>query len=110
MATKILPYKEWVPALTAEQIFSSSLKFSEIKVEGTSLYWLEQRPAGTSVVMRRDAEGKETELTPIGMSVRTRVHEYGGGAFAASKGTVYFVNDKDQRIYAYEEGKKIAVA
>ena len=108
--SRILPYREWTPALTPEQIFSGSLKFSEVKVEGENIFWLEQRPTGISGAMRRDAEGKETELTPKGMSVRTRVHEYGGGAYAASKGTVYFVNDKDQRIYAYEEGKKIAVA
>ena len=32
-------------------------------------------------------------------NVRTRVHEYGGGAYLVSGGVVYFSNDKDQRLY-----------
>ncbi|MDO8480470.1 MAG: S9 family peptidase [Nanoarchaeota archaeon] len=109
---KILPYAEWTAALTPEQIFSGSLKFSEVKSEGDSLYWLEQRPSekGRTVLIRRDSEGDERELTPPGMSVRTKVHEYGGGGYTVKHGTVYFVNDKSQRIYAYGSSFRTAIA
>ena len=33
-----------------------------------------------------------------------RVHEYGGGAYLVSAGTVYFCNDADQRLYRQEHG------
>ena len=32
--------------------------------------------------------------------MRSRVHEYGGGAYAVARGTVYFSNFDDQRVYA----------
>ncbi|MCK4669452.1 S9 family peptidase, partial [Candidatus Bathyarchaeota archaeon] len=37
-------------------------------------------------------------------NARTRVHEYGGGAFAVFDGTIYFSNFTDQRIYRQELG------
>ena len=38
-------------------------------------------------------------------SVRTRAHEYGGGAFAVSDGVVYFSNNIDQRLYRQDAGR-----
>ena len=47
------------------------------------------------------------QVTPAGpWNVRTRVHEYGGGAFlvAPAGDTVYFSNFADQRLYAQAVG------
>jgi dipeptidyl aminopeptidase/acylaminoacyl peptidase len=38
-------------------------------------------------------------MTPPAFNVRTRVNEYGGGAFVVANGTVYFSNFADQRLY-----------
>jgi len=67
-------------------------------------YWLELRPheAGRTVLVRRDGDGIQKDMTPEGFNVRTRVHEYGGGAFTIYKDFLYFVNFKDQRIYCQE--------
>jgi len=44
-------------------------------------------------------------VTPPPFSVRSRVHEYGGGAFAVENGVVYFCNDADQQVYRQEPGR-----
>ncbi len=69
--------------------------------DGDDLYWSELRPneAGRIVVCRRAADGTIGDVTPPGFNARTRVHEYGGGSFAVSHGTVWFVNFADQRLY-----------
>ena len=48
--------------------------------------------AGRHVVVKRTPEGAALDITPAPFNVRTRVHEYGGGAYAVSGGTVYFTN------------------
>ena len=38
--------------------------------------------------------------------MRTRVHEYGGGAYTVSRGTVWFSNFADQRLYRQDPGRE----
>jgi dipeptidyl aminopeptidase/acylaminoacyl peptidase len=47
-----------------------------------------------------------TDVTPAGFNARTRVHEYGGGDYAVSNGTVVFANFADQRLYIQERGSE----
>ena len=54
---------------------------------------------GRYVVVRRTSDGRITDVTPAGFNVRSRVHEYGGAAYTVHRGTVYFVNFADQRVY-----------
>ena len=54
--------------------------------------------AGAAVLMRRPAGGEPEEVTPEGTNVRTRVHEYGGGAWTlVGADLVLFVDFADQR-------------
>jgi dipeptidyl aminopeptidase/acylaminoacyl peptidase len=64
------------------------------------VYWLESRPAeqGRMTLLRRQ-RGAVQELLQAPFSVRNRVHEYGGGAFAVAGGVVVFCNDSDQQLY-----------
>jgi len=79
-----------------------------LRWDGEDLYWSELRPdeAGRIVVCRRDPGGAISDVTPPGFNARTRVHEYGGGHFAVSGGTVWFTNYKDQRLYRQDRGGK----
>ncbi|MCY7322802.1 MAG: S9 family peptidase, partial [Phormidesmis sp. CAN_BIN36] len=73
----------------------------QIKLDRQDIYWSESRPTegGRNVIMHRLQEGTTTEKTPHPFNARTRVHEYGGGAFLAADGVVYFSNFSDQRLY-----------
>jgi dipeptidyl aminopeptidase/acylaminoacyl peptidase len=99
------PYGHWTSPITPEWLTHSQKKFGQIVLDADSVYWDECRPneKGRYVIVERTADGTLKEHTAEGMSCRTRVHEYGGLAFAVSKGNVYFVNDKDQRIYLKNE-------
>jgi len=72
-----------------------------IAVDGSDIYWVEGRPqeGGRSVVVRRSEAGAIDDVGPDDFNARTRVHEYGGGAFAVSDGTVFATRFTDQRLY-----------
>lgn len=95
------PYGTWPSPLDARAAAAASVRLSGLAIDGDDLYWIESRPAegGRQIVVRRDAGGGVRDLTPAGLSARTRVHEYGGGAFAVRDGLVIFSHDGDGRLY-----------
>jgi dipeptidyl aminopeptidase/acylaminoacyl peptidase len=70
------------------------------------VYWSESRPeeAGRVAIMRQRPNGVLEEATPADFNIRTRVHEYGGGAYLAEGLTLYAVNFEDQRLYKFAPG------
>lgn len=44
------------------------------------------------------------DVTPPQINVRSRVHEYGGGAYTVRDGVVYCANFADQRVYRITQG------
>src|SRR5688572_24939473 len=102
MTKRVAPYGSWASPVTADLIAGGTIRLGSPWIDGGAVYWLEGRPkeGGRYVVVR---EGEA--LTPPPFNVRSRVHEYGGGAYAVADGVVYFVNFTDQRIYRHEPGK-----
>jgi dipeptidyl aminopeptidase/acylaminoacyl peptidase len=102
------PYGTWPSRITAQIVAAQGLRLGAVAVDGDDVYWLEGRPAesGRIVLVRRDAHGRVADLTPPGFNVRTRVHEYGGGAYIVASGEIYFSNFADQRIYRAVAGLK----
>lgn len=103
-----VPYGNWPSIITTELITQESIGFSDMQSDGSDLYWGETRPLekGRIALMKRTANGKIAEVDP-NISVRTRVHEYGGGAFAAYMGIVYFSNDRDRAFYSIDAKGKL---
>jgi dipeptidyl aminopeptidase/acylaminoacyl peptidase len=95
------PYGPWRSPLTAALVAAQGLRLGSVAVDGDDVYWLEGRPTegGRSVLVRRRPDGTIDDVVPEGYNVRSRVHEYGGGAYVVSGGTAYFSNFADQRIY-----------
>ncbi|MGK7913955.1 MAG: prolyl oligopeptidase family serine peptidase [Prochloraceae cyanobacterium] len=102
------PFGSWKSPITSELIVSKTIKLGEVTLDGENIYWLEGRPfeEGRNVLVRRTPDGGVTDLTPAPYNVRTRVHEYGGGAYTVVEGTVYFSNFSDRRIYQQTPDKE----
>jgi dipeptidyl aminopeptidase/acylaminoacyl peptidase len=113
--TSIAPHGSWRSAITSDLIAAKAIGLPEVRLDGDEVYWQENRPQdnGRCVVVR----GPSANLGPQDVieqpySARTRVHEYGGGAWTVSRGTVYFSNDRDlgsdrkpdRRLYRQERG------
>ncbi len=98
---KVRPFGSWKSPITSELIVSETLKLGEIVLDGEHIYWTESRPteSGRNVIVRWSSEGDMEDMTPPPYNARTRVHEYGGGAFTVSEGIIYFANFDDQRLY-----------
>jgi dipeptidyl aminopeptidase/acylaminoacyl peptidase len=103
---QISPYGSWRSPITADAIVAGVIGLGQIQLDGDDIYWIEQRPAeaGRNVVVRRRASATIEDVTPPEYNARTRVHEYGGGAYLANQGTVWFANFKDQRLYRQDPG------
>ncbi len=105
-AKQTAPFGSWASPISAEMIAGTTISISGLAVDGDDLHWLESRPKEEGrVVLVRQSDGKVADLTPSDYSVRTRIHEYGGGAATVADGTVYFVNLKDQHIYSQDRGE-----
>jgi dipeptidyl aminopeptidase/acylaminoacyl peptidase len=101
----IAPYGTWISPFTAEMVAGGSTGLGEPRVEGDRIFWLEARPKEEGrVVLVVHEKGTTRDVTPKGFSVRTRVHEYGGGSYVVDGDIVYFSNWADQRIYRQELG------
>jgi dipeptidyl aminopeptidase/acylaminoacyl peptidase len=101
----IAPYGSWTSPITAERLARGSVGLGQIVLDGGDIYWSELRPAeGGRQVIVRFRDGAAQDMTPAGFSARTRVHEYGGGAFTVADGVIYFSHDGDQRLYRQAAG------
>ena len=101
------PYGSWKSPITTDLIVSGSIGLGEVALDGEDIYWVEMRPVegGRMVVVKRTPDGEISDITPGPFSARTRVHEYGGGAYLVHEGTVYFSNYSDQRMYRQDSGE-----
>jgi dipeptidyl aminopeptidase/acylaminoacyl peptidase len=123
----VAPYGAWASPLSAEALSAGRVSFGDLRSVAGRLYWTETVPSsgGISALfsMESDAlgmggDGSTTgsdastmvsaavgsRVSPEGVNVRTRVHEYGGAPFVVAGGTIYYSQFKDQRLYALEPG------
>ncbi len=106
MSTTRAPFGTWRSPLTADRLAATGRRVADIALDGATTYWGETRPAeaGRVTLMRRTCDGTFSEILAAPMNARSRVHEYGGGAFCVADGVVYFSNFADQRLYCLDRG------
>ena len=100
-------FGSWRSPITAEKVARAAPTIGQLQLSHGSVYWTEMRPweGGRTLVVRLDAQGNVHDVTPAGFNVRSRVHEYGGGAFQVFGETVIFSNYSDQRLYRQSHGE-----
>ena len=104
------PYGSWTSPITSDLVVAEAIRLDQVALDGDTIYWTESQPQkqGRCFIYRAAAGGEPEAVTPDdahAYNVRTRVHEYGGGAFAVQDGTVFFSNFADQRLYRQEAGQ-----
>lgn len=107
--TQVAGFGSWKSPITSDLIVSKTIGVGGITVEGNNIYWLEKRPQekGRNLIVgcfndkpsTINFSGVIKDITPPSLSVRSKIHEYGGGAYTVEQNIIYFSNDKDGRIY-----------
>lgn len=103
----VAPYGSWRSPITAAMLAQGNISLNEVILDGDAIYWAEARPTegGRTVVVRWTAATGAADVTPPGFNARTRVHEYGGGAYWVAAAVVYFANFGDQIVYRQAPGE-----
>ncbi|MCU1570516.1 MAG: hypothetical protein JWR33_1257 [Naasia sp.] len=105
--TVVAPFGSWTSPLSAADVAGGSHPVSGARYVGDQIWWSEVRATegGRSGVYRAGDEGDPVVLLPSPWNARSRVHEYGGGAWTAdSDSGLVFVEFSDQRIYRLAPG------
>lgn len=73
--------------LSAEWATTASPRFDGAAFVGDQVWWGESLPdeGGRTAVRRRRTDGSTETLLPAPWNARSRVHEYGGGAWAGDR-------------------------
>ncbi|MEC8255944.1 MAG: S9 family peptidase, partial [SAR324 cluster bacterium] len=95
------PYGSWKSPISTDLIVAGSIGLSSPHALQNGRCWIESRPqeGGRSVLVQQDPDGKVRDITPAPFNIRTRVHEYGGGASLIHGDSIYFSNFADQQLY-----------
>ncbi|AHL75603.1 peptidase S9 [Stutzerimonas stutzeri] len=99
MTKTAIPYGFWPSDWSAEKAASASRDFAETRAGHGGVFWIEYQPEDARCTLWHWRAGQAVCITPAGGSLRSRVYEYGGGAFCLTDRAVAFVNEKDQQIH-----------
>ena len=100
------PYGSWASPITTDLVASEGgVSFAYLDISEEGVYWTESRPqeSGRSALVFRPHGGEPTDVVPSEFNVRTRVHEYGGGAWFRHGRVAFCSSFDDSRLYRIEE-------
>jgi len=102
------PYGSWHSPISVGMAVAGIAGISALQRDGADLYWIQTRPSeeGREVLVGRRADGTIEDVSPAGVNVRSRVHEYGGGAYAVRDGLVVYSDFESGRLYRLDPGSE----
>lgn len=94
-------YGSWPSPLAASTIARGAMRLVDLDITSRGVFWIEVRPAehGRYALVHRGPDGVVTDVTPADFNVRSRVHEYGGGACLVTESGIFLSRFDDQRLY-----------
>ncbi|MBS7663102.1 S9 family peptidase [Pseudomonas lalucatii] len=98
-STRVAPFGFWDSAWSSAQAAAAGRDFAELRAGLGGLVWLQYEPADGRSTLWYWTPQQLRCLTPAELSVRSRVYEYGGGAFCLTDGGLAFVGEADQQLY-----------
>jgi dipeptidyl aminopeptidase/acylaminoacyl peptidase len=103
---QILPYGAWPSPIGPQLVASTQVGLSFPLLTASHAWWCESRPTegGRVVLVGRDRSGASAEMGPQGFNLRTRVHEYGGRAYAVEAEVVVGCEMQSQRLHRLAAG------
>jgi hypothetical protein len=104
---KTKPYGSWSsPVSSASLGKDSGIKYDflvKFDQSTNTVYWTKcvNEEGGRIQIFSQNLEkpSETTAILPIGYNCRSKVHEYGGGAYTVKKNTLFFSNFDDGRVY-----------
>jgi dipeptidyl aminopeptidase/acylaminoacyl peptidase len=100
------PFGTWDSPFGVAEVAAQRVSRYSLASAGDALLWLEGRPeeAGRVVLVRASVVGEPVVVSPPGTSIRSRVHEYGGGAWCLVAGaerpsSFAYVEERSQRVH-----------
>ena len=104
-APTVAPYGSWISPITATDLAASGHPVEGARFVDGRPWWSEQRPTegGRTAIRRLGPDGEPVDVLPVPWNARTRVHEYGGGAWTVTEDAVLvFAEFSDQRLYRFD--------
>lgn len=92
----------WPSPVSAAHIAAGSKPLSSLRIDGARIHWLQGLPeegGRVAAMVATPGAAPSRMLTEAPLNVRTRVHEYGEGAYAVAGGVMYFSNFADNLVY-----------
>ncbi len=108
-----LPFGTWPSPLSAADLAGGQVRIDEVRADGPDTWWVESRPTegGRCALVHHDAAGGSvSDVLAVPWNVRSRVHEYGGGAYAVDAGTVVLCDLTTGRVHRIDPGAPEPVA
>lgn len=90
--------------ISADDAVTALADYAALSLHDGVVYGVRYEPHSGRNRLCRFQEGQAQSLLPERFSVRSRVHEYGGGAWCRGGTRWLFVNDEDQQIWQLDAG------
>lgn len=101
---KQLAYGIWPSILSAKKAAQGKMSLGWLQKEEDFLYWLQKDPSqqGRASLFRWNGKIQE-EITPH-QDIRSKINEYGGGAYHVAGDKLFFSEGKEGAVYLQEKG------